>query len=148
MTYVVDTSVVAKVFLAEADRDIAVRFFESAIRSSIKLHAPSLLLYEMNNVLISKGVTGEHYNQAIRALMEWARSGVLEIADADEDLLRRAEAIASIDTQGQGYISSYDATFHALAIRLGATFLTSDQAYARKTKDLLGSVGLLQDITI
>jgi predicted nucleic acid-binding protein len=148
MAYVVDTSVIAKVFLAEADRDIALRFFESAIKNSAKLHAPSLVLYELNNVFVSKGVKGGAYDQAIQALMDWVRIGVLDIVQADEDLLRRAEAIASIDTQGQGYISSYDATFHALAIRLGATFLTSDQAYVRKTKVLLGSVDLLQDITI
>ena len=148
MFYVVDTSVIAKVFLAEADRENAVRFFELAIRNSAKLHAPSLLLYEINNVFVSKGVSGEPYNQAIRTVMEWVQSGLLIISEADEDLLRRAQAVASIDTQGQGYISSYDATFHALAIRLGATFLTSDQAYVRKTKVLLGSVDLLQNITI
>lgn len=145
MIFVVDTSVVAKVFLAEADRDRALGLFASAINAETRLVAPSLLLYELNNVLISKGIIGKHYDAAIAATMGWVRSEVLEIAEPDERLLRRVEAIASMDTQGQGHISSFDATFHALALIRGATFLTADAAYKRKTQGILGSVELLQD---
>lgn len=81
-------------------------------------------------------------------MMWWVRTKVIEILEPDENLLRRAEAIASMDTQGQGHISSFDATFHALAIMSDATFVTSDQSYVRKTKALLGSVELLQDMTL
>ncbi len=148
MVYVVDTSVIAKVFLDEPDQQTAKRLMESCVRGEVRLIAPSLLLFEVNNVLISKRVTGQDYDTAITLLMDWVEKDHIGIQEANELLLRRAESIASMDTQGQGHISSYDATFHALAIQSGATFLTSDQSYVRKTKPLLGSVDLLQDISI
>lgn len=148
MTIVLDTSVVAKIFIAEQHRDSAVNLISAGIRQEITLLAPSLLLYELNNVLISKGIKGAEYAAAVSALMEWVRARVINVVEADEDLLRRAEVIASIDTQGQGYISSYDATFHAPALREGAVFVTSDEAYVRKTRDLLGRVELLPSFTV
>ncbi|MGQ0671477.1 MAG: type II toxin-antitoxin system VapC family toxin [Hyphomicrobium sp.] len=129
MRFVVDSSVIAKIFLAESDRDLAKDLIERATNGAVELVAPSLLLYEVNNALISKGMTGQAYDEAISLLMDWARDGYISIVDASEDLLRRAEAIASMDTQGQGHISSFDATFHALALMRGVTFLTSDQTY-------------------
>lgn len=146
MSFVVDTSIVAKIFLAEADRDKALGLLASAIRNESRLIAPSLMLYELNNALISKGATGKHYDTAMTTVMNWVRSDVVEIVEPNEALLRRAEAIASMDTQGKGYISSFDATFHALALMRGATFVTADVVYVRKTKAVLGGVELLQDI--
>ena len=146
MKYVIDTSALAKVFLAEADREKAVGLLTSSIRREIELHAPSLLLYEMNNVLVSNEITGRAYDDVIRFLFAWIKAGVLLVHEVDEDLLRRTEAIASIDTQGQGHISSFDATFHALAIRLGAQFVTADKAYVRKTSVLVGHVVELASI--
>jgi predicted nucleic acid-binding protein len=148
MRFVVDSSVIAKFFLAESDRDQASRLMERATKGAVELWAPTLLLYEVNNTLISKGVRGHDYDEAITLIVDWMREGYINIVEASEELLRRAEAIASMDTQGQGHISSFDATFHALALMNNATFLTSDQAYVRKTKTLLGSVTLIQDLTI
>lgn len=148
MVYVVDTSVIAKVFLDEPDHQVARRLMESCVRGEARLIAPSLLLFEVNNVLISKRVTGQGYDNAIALLMDWVEKDHIGIQEANETLLRRAEAIASMDTQGQGHISSFDATFHDLALMSDATFVTSDQSYVRKTKALLGSVELLQDISL
>ena len=148
MHFVVDTSVLAKVFLAEPDRELVDELLQAGIQGNAKLLAPSLLLYELNNALVSNAIRGDAYSEAIAKLMRWIRSGVIEIVEASEELLRRAEAIASMDTQSQGHISSFDATFHVLALMRGATFLTSDQTYVRKTRSLLGSVELLQDLTI
>lgn len=148
MKFVVDSSVIAKFFLAEANRDRATRLMERAAKGAVELLAPTLLLYEVNNALISKGVRGRDYDEAITLVIDWMREGYITIVEASEDLLRRTEVIASMDTQGQGHISSFDATFHALALMNDATFLTSDQAYVRKTKSLIGSVELLQDIAI
>jgi predicted nucleic acid-binding protein len=148
MVYVIDTSVLAKVFLAEPEHERVVALIEACIRGETKLIAPSLLLYEVNNALVSNGVRGAEYTDAIARVMWWMRAKVIEISEPDEDLLRRAEAIASMDTEGKGHISSFDATFHALALMSDAVFVTSDQSYVRKTKALLGSVDLLQDISI
>ncbi len=140
MRYVMDTSVLAKIFVAEPDRAKAVGLLDRAIKREIELHPPSLLLYELNNVFVSKNVTGASNDNAIRFLFAWIRSRALQIHDTGESLLRRAQAIASMDTQGQGHISSFEAAFHALAFRLEATFVTADVAYARKTSALIGRV--------
>ena len=148
MHFVVDTSVLAKVFLAEPERELVDELLQASIEGNVTLLAPSLLLYELNNVLVSNGIRGDEYAEAIASLMRWVRAKVIDIAEVNEERLRQAEAIASVDTQGQGHISSFDATFHALALMRDATFLTSDQTYVRKTKSLLGSVELLQDLKI
>jgi predicted nucleic acid-binding protein len=148
MRYVVDTSVLAKVFINESHRDRVVALLNPAMAKRIELHAPSLVLYEINNVLVSKRATGRHYDDAMRFLFAWTHLGVLVLHEPDEDLLRRAEAIASIDTQGQGYISSFDATFHALAIRIDAAFVTSDEAHVRKTARSVGFVASLQSLPV
>lgn len=140
MKYVLDTSALVKVFLSETDRERVVALLAASIRQEIELHVPSLLLYEMNNVLVSNSIIGQAYDNAIRFLFTWLKAGVIVLHEIDEDLMRRSAAIASIDTQGQGHISSFDATFHALAIRLGAQFITADKAYVRKTSVLVGHV--------
>ena len=148
MHFVVDTSVIAKFFLPEPNREKVEKLIGLSIRGDANLLAPSLLLYEVNNVLVSKRGTGRDYDRAISLLMGWIRNDAISITEFSEELLRRAEAIASLDTQGQGHISSFDATFHALALMNGAIFLTSDEIYVRKTRALVGSVELLQDLTI
>lgn len=65
MVYVIDTSVLAKVFLAEPEHERAAALIEACIRGETKLIAPSLLLYEVNNALVSKGVIGTSYADAI-----------------------------------------------------------------------------------
>ncbi|MEQ1717970.1 MAG: type II toxin-antitoxin system VapC family toxin [Hyphomicrobium sp.] len=148
MRFVVDTSVVVKFFLAEPHREKVEKLIGLSIRGDANLLAPSLLLYEVNSVLVGKRVTGQDYDRAISVLMGWIRNEAISITEFSEELLRRAEAIASLDTRGQGHISSFDATFHALALMNGATFLTSDETYVRKARALVGSVELLQDLTI
>lgn len=148
MRYVVDTSVLAKVFVAEPGRDKCVQLLAASMRKIIELHVPSLIMYELNNVFVRRRVNGRAYDDALRFLYAWLQSKALVLHEVDEVLLRRAEAIASIDTQGQGYISSFDATFHALAIRIGAVFVTSDEAHVRRTAPLVGHVTALQSLTI
>jgi predicted nucleic acid-binding protein len=143
MKLILDTSVVAKVFLIETNRDEALSLFRAAINGGVSLLAPSLLLYELNNALIRNGIKGSSYDQAIGALMAWVDNHVLVIREASEGLMRQAEAIASIDTQGLGHISSFDATFHALAIAEDGIFVTNDWSHVAKTRNLIGRVQTL-----
>lgn len=48
----------------------------------------------------------------------------------------------------QGYISSYDASYHALAIELGAIFVTADKPHVRRTENLLGNITALDRFEI
>jgi len=40
---------------------------------------------------------------------------------------------------------TFDATFHALAVLMEAVFITADEKHYNKTKDLIGSVVLLEN---
>ena len=110
--------------------------------------ARSLLLYELNIVLVSNAVPGGDDDRAIKSFAGWIDAGIIDIREGDVDLVRRAEAIASLDTQGKGHISSFDATYHALAIQEAATFVTADAAYVRKTQALDGNVVLLSEFKL
>ena len=52
------------------------------------------------------------------------------------------------NTKIRGHISSYDASFHGLAIEIGATFVTADKAQIRRTKEQFGSVCALNSFDI
>lgn len=140
MRYVIDTSVLAKVFLDEDGREQAVALLAAAARSEHDLHMPSLIMYELNNVLVRRGVSNKSYDDAIRFVHAWLKSSVLILHEFDETLMRASHAIALTDTRGQGHISSFDATFHALAIRIDAEFVTADEAYVRKTQSTIGKI--------
>jgi len=73
------------------------------------------------------------------------QKGIITIVPYSLEIQTKAAEIASIDTQGKGYISSLDATFHALALIENAVFLTADGKYYNKTKDLVGSILHLKD---
>ena len=147
MKLVLDTSVLAKLFIAEWDRPLAVKVLADTIAAKVPVLAPSLVLYELNSVFVKNGMVGQEYDNAIRETMRMIGANNLVIREPTEGLLREAARIASLDTHGQGHISSFDATFHALALQEGATFLTADAAYVRKAKALVGRVMLLSEYT-
>ncbi len=103
------------------------------------------MLYEINSVLITNKVDGAAYSAAIAKIIEWIDEGVLEIREVDQRLLRETQAIAVIETHGKGHISSYDATFHALALSEGLELVTADASYVRKAQALVGHVVLLSE---
>lgn len=69
---------------------------------------------------------------------------LVKIFPPSKELLEKSVELANFDTKGQGHISSYDATFHALAILENAIFLTADKKHVRKTEKLIGSVKLFE----
>lgn len=87
MNYVIDTSVLAKVFLAEPEQDRVAGLIQACVQGGAALLAPSLLLYEINNALVSNGVRGTEYGEAVARLMRWVRAGVISISEPNEELL-------------------------------------------------------------
>jgi predicted nucleic acid-binding protein len=143
--YIIDTSVTAKLFLDnEPHKDIAIEVFRLADKRNIELLAPSLILYELNNVLVKERATYEDVSAALAIFNKYIEQDKIKIISSDILLLNKAAIIATTDTAGQGYISSYDATFHALALQENAVFLTADKSHYEKTKDRIGSVLLLE----
>ncbi len=149
MKYVIDTSVVAKFYLeGEKNRDIALAVLRDSLLGKIELVAPSLLYYEINGVFAKEGLGEKERDRHFQHLFGLVQAGVLEIVSAGQSLLADSYRMASLDTKGQGYISAYDATFHALAEQQGCDFLTADEKHFRKTEKLVGSVVDLSGLAV
>ena len=147
--YVIDTSVIAKLFIEdEEDRQIAIDIFLKAHQKKILLFAPTLMLYELSNVLVKEQLSIVEIQSHLLTVKEQIDLGILQIISPDFDGLEQASKLAVTDTEGQGYISLYDATFHSLAISKNAVFVTGDKRHYLKTKKRFGSVILLENFKV
>ena len=120
-----DTSVVIKWFRQGevlADRALALR--TAYLDGRLQVSVPSLLAYELTNVLRYKGdLTTAQVEEAVQSLFDMG----LESVPPTAIRLRRAAVIArSADA------TVYDAAFAALAESLEATFVTADGALVRR----------------
>ncbi|KHD06011.1 hypothetical protein PN36_21595 [Candidatus Thiomargarita nelsonii] len=107
--------------------------------------APDLTCYELISVLTQADIPLSEVKEHLLFFEELVENGVPTIVPYSFEILNKASEIASIDTKGQGYISSFDATFHALALLMNAVFITADESHYRKTNDLVGSIVLLEN---
>ncbi len=146
MKYILDASVVAKLFLDEEMSEMAGRLVENALDGKLELHAPSLLFFEINHALVKSNCPKQRREEALNDLFQLIDDRVLRIHEIDNATLKKAGTIAELET-GQGYISTYDATYHALAIVENAVFLTDDKKHYKKTQPILGAIALLEDLT-
>ena len=136
--YILDTSVVFKVFWNEKDQEKAIEIFRKAKNFEIEIFSSSLLWYELNNCFVVRNVDSQKTILALNIIEQQMKDNVLTIFSESSDILKKAREIASIETKGQGHISSYDATFHALALLEDAIFITADRKhYQKKPKILL-----------
>jgi predicted nucleic acid-binding protein len=99
----------------------------------VDLVAPSLWRYEVANVLARKAP------RRAADLLGGLLALDLPTVDLDASLLAEALDIA-LRFPGA---SVYDAAYHALALGVGGSFLTADEAYFRRTKRL-GGIELLR----
>ena len=145
MKYVVDASVIAKLFLPIEQGSLVADLFAQAYANDVQLIAPPLLLFEVNNALVKSSMSADDRNASLDELFGLIEDGALTIRPYSSALLKKAGEIADLETGG-GYVSSYDASYHALAVIEDAVFLTDDQAHIRKTKDAIGAVVALNDL--
>lgn len=104
----------------------------------MKLAEPSLLIYEVANALRFHNIyklSGEDIVEAVRAILAFR---MLEKTKR-EDWEKTLELAMSRE------VSIYDAIYAALAIRLGATLITSDSEMKKKLGDQV-SIILLKDL--
>ena len=148
MKIVLDTSVLLKLYISEIDSDLAKEIMWAVDRGQIEAHVPTLVRYELLNSLI-KGLNSatetashfRHFNSLVHGGFIIEHAAKLKYSLA-------ANEMSFWDTESQGHISSYDASFHVLAIEIGATFVTADKAHIRRTKDQFGSVCSLNSFDI
>jgi len=128
LSVVLDTSVVIKWFRQEevlASQALALR--EAYLDGRVRVCVPTLLLYEVANLLIYKGeLRTEEVQQALQSLFDLG----LEFVPPTSPILQRAVEIARTYDS-----TAYDAVFVALAEALAASFVTADGRLAR---DLAG----------
>jgi predicted nucleic acid-binding protein len=115
--YVIDASALAKTFVRERESSAFVTWLQDALRAGARLHAPSLLAYELANV-VALSRTRLDYPGAdpVRAIVREATRGI----QLDDD------AWARVDPWLDG-LTADDATYVALADAKGATLVTYDR---------------------
>ncbi|HIH50428.1 TPA: type II toxin-antitoxin system VapC family toxin, partial [Candidatus Micrarchaeota archaeon] len=124
---VLDTSVIAKLFLKEEGSGTATAFKDSYIKGKIDIVMPSLVKYELMNVLKYKGFTKREIIEALEVIRDYGFL-ILELEDAV--INRTAEISVDYD------ISAYDATFIAFAQDVGAMLYTADRKLLAKVRQV------------
>jgi predicted nucleic acid-binding protein len=129
---VVDASVVAKWFLDEVYSDQSLQLRDEYISGRIRLLTPSLMPFEVLNVLrYSKVYSKEELIGVVRSLELY---GIDLWALRNEYGARVAEVAIELD------LSVYDASYVALAEIARASLVTADEEIVSKAKSLIAVV--------
>lgn len=128
--FVLDSSVIAKWFFpSEEDSKTALKIRDLFLSKEVSISVPVLIYYEVNN-LIRSAIKSLRINEK---LAKEAYQGFLElglIAYSSKELMGMAlEKAISLD------ISSYDASYLALAEYLKIPLITADQKLIDKAKN-------------
>jgi predicted nucleic acid-binding protein len=116
----------------ENDRDRALDLKDSWLSGSCQVLVPTLWVFEVGNIL---------------GIKRPSTAGQLLLAMVDLELEERAPHTyfdGIYHLMGKYKVTFYDASYHALAIHAGGTFLTADLAYVKKTS-AAGHVAELKD---
>ena len=126
---VLDASVVVEWFATDApDSGDAGRFRDAYVEGRLSVYAPPLLFLELLNV------AGRRWR--------WAEAQLLELAGASQDLgfaIREPDLVSVAEWVSRG-LSSYDASYVALAEMLGRNLVTGDAEIARAAPSIAVSM--------
>jgi len=148
-TYVINASVVFKIFPLkngiESEEEIFKKAENRDIRyPDIKLITSFLIWVELKKSFLTNSTPKNDMLHIMGNFRQQADKELIKIFPASNEILKKSVELMNLDTNGQGKISIYDATFHALAILENVIFLTTDEKYVRKTQKLIGSVELFE----
>lgn len=132
---VIDTNIIVKFFVNEEYSDLALRLKDSYIEGNIDVVVPSLMKYEFISALRSNKFSAEEIKLALKALDDYSfktEEFSKKVADLTTDLVFRHS------------LSSYDASYVALASLLGCTFYTADDKLIDRTEKI-GFIKHLKD---
>lgn len=127
MELVLDASVIVKWFLLEEGYLAAREYRKQAYQGKISLHATELLYFEIGNALLSKDLPRE----AIDEMMRDVYATPVALHPFSSDL-----CLVTIRSAMSGNITIYDASYVALAQRLGCPFVTADERIATALRDV------------
>lgn len=133
--YVVDASVVLKWFLAESqDKSQALQLKNDYTEGKIEINMPTSCLYEILNTI----------GRILPAQATIILSEILMLNIEQNDLSLKISFLALSIMEKFPKISFYDSAYHASAIHHNGTFITADEKYYQKTKELK-HIKLLKD---
>ncbi|MFQ6077086.1 MAG: type II toxin-antitoxin system VapC family toxin [Candidatus Bathyarchaeia archaeon] len=130
MSYVIDASVAAKLFIVEDDSDKAVELVDAHAKGYLSLSAPTLIVYELGNVFWKHPqITPERAHAFIKRFLNLQIS--LQNVYLDDDLLRSACELS--ESRG---VTFYDASYMAMTERNRIKMLTADEEIHDKAPDI------------
>ena len=138
MNLVLDSSVVAKLFVDEKDSDKATEIFEKSSTRDIALAASTLVFYEVGNTILKhlrgKDKDGSEYMSQLFLLN-------IEYGSLDQALAREAIRIAKTNS-----ITYYDAVHITMSQRHKSALVTEDKELLRKFENAISMEDVLERI--
>lgn len=131
---ILDASVVIKWFTKEQDSDKAIVYLKSFYDNEITILVPSLLFYELGNILIKKKSSKNETAEVKKKLQDLQ----LEIKDIGLDWFQKIYE-NSLDYS----ISFYDAAYVTLIQNKNFKFITADKKLYEKVKNKFRYIKLL-----
>ena len=127
MNIVLDSSVIAKWFFEEENREKAIHLRQLHKQTDITIKVPSLLLFELGNIFLNKkAFNKQFFNESISTLFS-----------INLQFVESSNILNIIFTTATDYkLTFYDATYVALAQNLKCDFITADKKLYQKTKKL------------
>ena len=138
--FILDASVLVKLFRTEDDSATARESVRLAIRRQRPLLAPSLVLYEMLTVALHYEIS---FEIPLMLLTDLRNVGFTLVEPTTEELLLAGQ-IASSRHNDRGHPQLEDSIYHAMAIERGGVFITADRKHIEKTAHLV-HIALLAD---
>ncbi len=138
MNLVLDSSVIAKLFIDEKGSDKAIELFEKSSTEGITLIALDLVFYEVGNAIL-KHILGKEKDGSgyIRQLFFLN----IEYSSLDQDLAGEAIKIAQTND-----ITYYDAVHIAFSQRHRSALVTEDKELLKKFKNAISMKSALERI--
>jgi predicted nucleic acid-binding protein len=125
--YVLDCSVAAKWFLNDEDCvDIAEKYLIALLAEKIRLHAPTLLRYELGHVLTKVQRKTRDRISSAQASAAYERFSHLPIIFHD---LNYQDLLEAVNFATQYHRAFYDSSYMILAMKLDCQYLTSEKRY-------------------
>jgi predicted nucleic acid-binding protein len=133
-----DASVILK-WVLKTDEDYvekALTLLSSWVAGETEIVVPSLWVYEVGNIVGRKNA--ERAEEIMALLLDYR---------FPEARIDAGHLMASLDLMRRHAVTFYDASYHAVAMKAGGTFVTADDAYVRRAGNA-GHVVSLKDLAI
>jgi predicted nucleic acid-binding protein len=133
-----DASVILK-WVLKTDEDHlekALALLSSWVAGETEIVLPSLWVYEVGNTVGRKNA--DKAEEIMALLLDYR---------FPEARMDAGHLLASLDLMRRHTVTFYDASYHAVALKAGGTFVTADDAYVRRAGNA-GHVISLKDLPI